>query len=134
LSSINASINTRVQRWRIRCIAATNRLAETISSGHFTRRSWHRIRELVNRRDNGVCQCCGEHCPETGHVDHIIPLSRGGDDKLDNLVWACEKCNLSKGNRTLSEWQPTSAAACHRGGCTRLGQRGDTERIGAHWG
>lgn len=35
----------------------------------------------------------------TFHVEHIIPLSRGGNSNLDNLAWACPSCNLHKGNR-----------------------------------
>ena len=34
------------------------------------------------------------------HVDHVYPISRGGDDKPDNHVLSCASCNLGK--RTLS--------------------------------
>ena len=33
------------------------------------------------------------------NIDHIIPLSKGGTDDLENLRIICEKCNKSKGNR-----------------------------------
>lgn len=36
-------------------------------------------------------------------VDHIIPLSRGGTDTLENLQPLCEICNRSKGNYLESE-------------------------------
>lgn len=39
------------------------------------------------------------------HVDHIIPLTRGGAHSVENLCVACPKCNLSKGSRLLSEWK-----------------------------
>lgn len=42
------------------------------------------------------------HCGLTGgkfHVDHIIPLSRGGRDELENLQFLCVRCNLKKSNR-----------------------------------
>lgn len=41
---------------------------------------------------------------ENIQLDHIIPLSRGGPDSIDNLVYACKKCNLSKGIKSLPEW------------------------------
>lgn len=48
-------------------------------------------------RDNFMCQYCGRHPPEvTLHVDHRKPVSRGGGDELDNLLTACQDCNLGK--------------------------------------
>jgi hypothetical protein len=40
------------------------------------------------------------------HVDHVIPLSRGGPHCLANLRPSCAHCNLSKNNKKLSEWKP----------------------------
>jgi hypothetical protein len=36
--------------------------------------------------------------------DHVIPKSRGGDDKLWNLVTACTNCNCSKGDKIVTEY------------------------------
>ena len=33
------------------------------------------------------------------HVDHVVPVSKGGQDKMDNLVTACEECNVGKAAR-----------------------------------
>lgn len=33
------------------------------------------------------------------HVDHIIPLSRGGMDDPENLQFLCTRCNFKKSNR-----------------------------------
>jgi hypothetical protein len=30
------------------------------------------------------------------HLDHIVPISLGGSDELNNRVWMCPTCNLSK--------------------------------------
>lgn len=37
-------------------------------------------------------------------IDHIIPRSRGGSNRLDNLTLACRKCNIHKGNKTAKEF------------------------------
>lgn len=47
------------------------------------------------------CIYCGD---PSEHIDHVIPLSRGGDHSLDNLVASCAKCNLSKGAKLPTEW------------------------------
>ncbi len=40
------------------------------------------------------------------HMDHVVPISRGGPDDPRNKVLACGRCNLSKGARLPSEWLP----------------------------
>lgn len=42
------------------------------------------------------------------HIDHIIPLSKGGTNDFENLALSCKPCNLHKGARTPEEWR----AAC----------------------
>jgi 5-methylcytosine-specific restriction endonuclease McrA len=48
------------------------------------------------------CFYCGGK-PE--QIDHIIPLSRGGDHSIGNLLPACKKCNTSKNDKTIMEWR-----------------------------
>jgi hypothetical protein len=36
-------------------------------------------------------------------VDHVLPRSRGGDTTWTNVVAACLRCNLKKGNRLPEE-------------------------------
>lgn len=38
------------------------------------------------------------------HIDHVIPLARGGMHEIGNLVIACASCNLRKHDRTPDEW------------------------------
>jgi 5-methylcytosine-specific restriction endonuclease McrA len=38
------------------------------------------------------------------HVDHILPKSNGGTDKLSNLAIACTFCNYAKSGRPLDEF------------------------------
>ena len=42
----------------------------------------------------------------TATVDHVVPKSRGGANVRANKVAACKQCNLSKGQKLLSEWTP----------------------------
>lgn len=58
----------------------------------------------VFKRDGFKCQYCGAHPPSALlHVDHIHPVAEGGTNDEDNLITACEACNLGKGAGTLSD-------------------------------
>jgi 5-methylcytosine-specific restriction endonuclease McrA len=50
------------------------------------------------------CQYCVTLCVGKTTIDHIMPLTRGGEHVPENLIGCCSRCNCSKGNRTLSEW------------------------------
>lgn len=58
-------------------------------------------RRNVMKRDNNTCQYCGRKKNLT--IDHVLPRSRGGKDTWENLVTACDNCNVRKGNRTPGE-------------------------------
>jgi HNH endonuclease len=56
---------------------------------------------------SGPCVYCGDHADT---VDHVRPLTRGGDEHASNLVPCCARCNFSKGPRLLTEWEPARVA------------------------
>lgn len=64
------------------------------------------IKVSVWERDGDRCRYCGcERGPFS--IDHIHPISRGGDNALANLAVACAACNLSKHSKLLfEEWDP----------------------------
>ena len=48
-------------------------------------------------RDNFTCQYCGDIFTSNELTfDHVIPKSKGGETKWENVVAACGKCNLKK--------------------------------------
>lgn len=59
--------------------------------------------KLQLKRQKSCCYYCGRRLVKY-HVDHVIPLSRGGSDGAENKVLACPDCNLSKGSKLPSEW------------------------------
>ena len=59
-----------------------------------------KLRFDVLQRDNYTCKYCGVSGVKAElEVDHIVPVSRGGKDELDNLKTACFDCNRGKGDR-----------------------------------
>ena len=64
-------------------------------------------RALV-RRYRHRCAYCGGN--QGGiHMDHVIPLSRGGRHAIGNVLPACQGCNLSKGAKLVAEWKRDEA-------------------------
>jgi hypothetical protein len=59
----------------------------------------------VRERAADRCQYCLMHQSLQGatfHIEHIIPLSKGGKSDLFNLALACPSCNLHKADRTTA--------------------------------
>lgn len=67
-------------------------------------------RREVYERDGGKCclrlVCSGrKRLPFDGgwHLDHIVPLSHGGDHSYANVQVACPECNMAKGAQPVGE-------------------------------
>lgn len=59
------------------------------------------LREEIAVRDNYTCQICGKYMPDgVGlHIDHIIPIAKGGKSIPSNLQVLCSKCNGRKSKK-----------------------------------
>ena len=53
-------------------------------------------------RDEFTCQYCGCKGKDLT-FDHVVPKSRGGKTRWDNVVAACQTCNLRKAAKTTSQ-------------------------------
>ncbi|WP_111884015.1 HNH endonuclease [Acinetobacter sp. CFCC 11171] len=63
-----------------------------------------KLRFEVFKRDQFKCQYCGKASPDVIlHVDHINPVSKGGDNDILNLITSCQDCNSGKSDRLLSD-------------------------------
>jgi HNH endonuclease len=58
-------------------------------------------KDFITERARGCCEyCCSQvkYSPDPFSIEHIIPLSKGGNYELDNLALACQGCNNRKYN------------------------------------
>jgi 5-methylcytosine-specific restriction protein A len=56
-----------------------------------------RIRRLVVRRADGICDNCRVRVRVgSGHIDHIIALCNGGEHRTSNLQFLCKNCHSAK--------------------------------------
>lgn len=56
------------------------------------------------RSQRGKCWWCSKLVGDDYHVDHLIPLARGGTNDARNIVISCPKCNMSKHDKLPHEW------------------------------
>lgn len=56
------------------------------------------------KHQRGKCYYCGKKVGKVYHVDHVVPLSRGGSNGPENIVIACPTCNMRKASKLPHEW------------------------------
>lgn len=57
----------------------------------------HDVRlQMVNQKN--TCWWCSKKLTKY-HIDHLIPLSKGGSNRADNIVISCPSCNLHKSSK-----------------------------------
>ncbi len=69
----------------------------------------YEIREYLLEKWGRQCAYCdAQNVPL--QVDHIVPRSHGGSDRVSNLTLACQPCNIKKGNLSVEDFAPKRAA------------------------
>ena len=70
------------------------------NGGSYTQLQWLDTLEYFDYK----CAYTGECIKHGCHVEHIVPVSKGGTSYIWNLVPSTERANLSKRNRDMEEW------------------------------
>lgn len=103
----------RVDHYEIHDYLAYNPSAEQVKvEREIAKRRWAmnnnpELRKAIRSRDGDRCRYCGTRVNwrdrkglKGGTYDHVLPLTQGGDESVDNLVVCCRDCNAKKGPRT----------------------------------
>ena len=79
------------------------------------------VREYLLQKYQYTCvycqKCAFQHGKLTGirlEIDHVVPRSKGGSDRVNNLVLACHKCNQNKGSLSLEVFLKNKPAVLKR--------------------
>ena len=59
--------------------------------------------KLIIKQD-WKCFFCEKSLSEYKAIEHLTPVSRGGDNENWNIVYSCKNCNSRKGQQTLEEY------------------------------
>lgn len=109
--------NARAKRWRdknreAQCVFSARRRAKRRAAGSGCPRSRLAYERWARTVPRVACYWCKATTLRGGrHVDHIIPLSRGGSDAVGNLCVACPHCNQSKSAKLPHEFAGQSELA-----------------------
>lgn len=90
------------ERWRFykRQKNHQRRAQVTANGAMYTQAEWDRLCAFYNHR----CLCCGKRRPLT--VDHVVPVTKGGSNLIQNLQPLCRPCNSRKSDQTI-DYRPT---------------------------
>ena len=73
------------------------------AQGSHTNSQW----ENLKAQYNWTCPCCGAKEPNVKlAADHIVPLSKGGSDNIENIQPLCKSCNSRKKNIHSTKYEP----------------------------
>ena len=88
---------------KVIALSAKRRRAQKLSTEDGT--ITHQSLALLMDSQDGKCSYCGtllDLQPKGDtHLDHVIPLSKGGVHSITNVVWSCAPCNHKKSDRLL---------------------------------
>lgn len=89
----------------VKMIDRRRRVRRAFALGWHTAADWEQVKALYGNR----CWLCSSAGKLT--EDHIVPLSNGGTNDIDNIAPLCGSCNSSKGNKTIAPFCRLSFAA-----------------------
>jgi len=95
-----AQLLSAYELFEIRTISRTFAYPAVIRLAHYKHIPYKGVllnRANLFRRDRGECQYCGSTRQLT--IDHVIARSKGGKTSWTNLVTACNRCNVLKGDK-----------------------------------
>lgn len=106
--AVNRSYRLSERGRKIRSVLGVKyRASVNNAEGSFSLSEWEDTLKYFRRS----CCYCGSQAGVL-HKDHFIPLSKGGSNRINNIVPACESCNCSKKDNDPYSWYEKSESYC----------------------
>lgn len=96
ISKVREWCNKNLERLRVN---ASNRRAKIkANGGRITLQQWNELKRFYGN----MCLCCGRKEPEISlSLDHVFPISLGGEHNISNAQPLCVSCNCKKGKKHI---------------------------------
>lgn len=89
---------SKANRDRLTLYTNARRARKLEAEGSHTEEEWQELKAFYDFK----CLCCGQREPDIKLTrDHIIPLTQGGSDSIDNVQPLCARCNSKKSNKHI---------------------------------
>lgn len=105
-----------------RRLAAKRRNSQRRENPEFSPEEWEALKAVL-----GYCQRCGS--TENLTKEHIVPLSRGGKNNLENLSVLCQGCNEQKGSRKIPNYIPSMLLPSQEQALNNISPAGLRDRV-----
>lgn len=107
------TVKSNKKEWKIKNPGAVRAHTHTYQARKIGASGSHTAADIKHQYEaqEGRCYWCGAAVGDNYHVDHVIPLAKGGSNGPENLVIACPPCNLSKGAKLPHEWRKQRTSA-----------------------
>ena len=97
-------VRARQKSWRLRNPEAFKQYNNLRRARRLANKTYKVTKKEIAKLLSMPCFYCGQ---KSEHIDHRLPISRGGSHSIGNIVGACASCNQSKHNKTVMEWRMT---------------------------
>ena len=88
----------KANREKLTLYTNNRRVRKLEAYGSHTDEEWQKLKAFHDFK----CLCCGKQEPEIKLTrDHVIPLTQGGSDSIDNVQPLCARCNSKKNNKHI---------------------------------
>lgn len=94
------------RNWRIlnpiqhRAQESVRRARKKASGGSYTQGQIASLSKLQRHK----CACCADSIKKEFHIDHNVPLAKGGSNDISNIQLLCPPCNRRKSDKDPLEW------------------------------
>lgn len=106
MNMLRAFLESGKEKYDRVCYSVRSKAYKSYKEGKWNIHSLYEDNNWKMSHGQQKCWYCGRMVSECGKLtaEHVFPHNLGGDDSFDNITYACQSCNSSKGTKDLIIW------------------------------